>query len=384
MLALALGHVVNDIQGGALPICLPQLKELFGLSYSQLAAIVLLQNVMSSVIQPVFGYLTDRYSLVRWLPFCAALSCAGFAFVGWAPSYIMVLCIVVVVSLGSATFHPQASKTVNFLSGLHNKASNMGIFMVGGNLGLAAGSIMMTFLLSLEGGLDNTIYFVLPGLLAFACMHKAMPDFKRVNIEHKKQVEATTTRSSSRIPYFALFLILFYIFMRSTINAGISTYIPIFFIKYKGFDQVMAGTLVSAFLIGGAVGTYTGALISDKYGVRKILIGSVTICIPAIASITWVNSYFLAIIVVFVSGFCIIGSFATTTIITQCLLPNNVGMASGLSIGMSVGFGGVGVTILGFIADSFTLPFVMQIMAFLPIICVITGILVPIPAILRK
>ena len=83
VVALALGHLVTDMQAGALPIVLPQLKELFSLSYSQLAAIVLLQNIMSSVIQPAFGYLTDRRSLPRFLPLCAALAGAGFAFVGW-------------------------------------------------------------------------------------------------------------------------------------------------------------------------------------------------------------------------------------------------------------------------------------------------------------
>ena len=82
VVALALGHLVTDMQAGALPIVLPQLKELFSLSYSQLAAIVLLQNIMSSVIQPAFGYLTDRRSLPRFLPLCAALAGAGFAFVG--------------------------------------------------------------------------------------------------------------------------------------------------------------------------------------------------------------------------------------------------------------------------------------------------------------
>ena len=80
VVALALGHLVTDMQAGALPIVLPQLKELFSLSYSQLAAIVLLQNIMSSVIQPAFGYLTDRRSLPRFLPLCAALCLCGLGF----------------------------------------------------------------------------------------------------------------------------------------------------------------------------------------------------------------------------------------------------------------------------------------------------------------
>ena len=83
VIALALGHLVTDLQAGALPIVLPHLKELFALSYSQLAFIVLTQNVTSSVIQPLFGYITDKKSLPAMLPFCAAMAGAGFAFVGW-------------------------------------------------------------------------------------------------------------------------------------------------------------------------------------------------------------------------------------------------------------------------------------------------------------
>ena len=116
VVALALGHLVTDMQAGALPIVLPQLKELFSLSYSQFGGDCAAANIMSSVIQPAFGYLTDRRSLPRFLPLCAALAGAGFAFVGWVSSYTLLLCTVIFISLASATYHPQASKTVNFLS----------------------------------------------------------------------------------------------------------------------------------------------------------------------------------------------------------------------------------------------------------------------------
>lgn len=124
------------------------------------------------------------------LPFCAAMAGAGFAFVGWVPSYILLMCTVVIIGMASATYHPQASKTVNFLSSDNNKAANMGIFSLGGNAGMAVGSILMAFLLTLPGGLHNTMYFVLPGLLVFGLMMKYMPEYKRVNLEHNLKVQA--------------------------------------------------------------------------------------------------------------------------------------------------------------------------------------------------
>ena len=154
IISLTLGHLVTDLQAGALPIVLPHLKEMFSLTYAQMAAIVLTQNVTSSVIQPVFGYITDKRSLPTFLPFCAALAGAGFSAIGWATSYTMILMTVIIIGVSSATYHPQASKTVNFLSADNAKAQNMGIFSLGGKAGMAVGSMMMTFLLALEGGIQ--------------------------------------------------------------------------------------------------------------------------------------------------------------------------------------------------------------------------------------
>ena len=372
------------MQAGALPIVLPHLKSLFALSYTQLASIVLLQNIMSSVIQPVFGYITDKKSLPVLLPYCAALAGAGFAFVGWVPSYPLLLATVVFISLASATYHPQASKTVNFLSDDGTKGRNMGIFSLGGNAGMAVGSMLMTLLLGFRGGLHNTMYFVIPGLLVFSLIMGQMQSFKQANLEHlAAQAKKQVTASAAAMSRFGLLLILLYIFLRSTIHTGISTYLPLFFMNFRGFEPVFASSLVSGFLLGGVAGTYTGAVLSDRLGARKILLGSIMFSIPAIGSITFVSAPWAAMAAVMTAGFFIIGSFATTILLAQALLPNNVGMASGLTIGFSVGMGGFGVTLLGYLADIYGLPFVMGLLALLPILAAFVALWIPIPEKLR-
>ena len=385
VVALALGHLVTDLQAGALPIVLPHLKELFALSYSQLAFIVLTQNITSSVIQPLFGYITDKKSLPGMLPFCAAMAGAGFAFVGWVPAYALLMCTVVVIGVASATYHPQASKTTNFLSTDKNKAANMGLFSLGGNAGMAAGSLLMAFLLTLPGGLHNTMYFVLPGLLVFGLMMKYMPEYKRVNLEHNLMVqEAKKSGAALKIPYAGLVLLLFFIFMRSTIHTGLSTYLPLFFINFRGVQPEFASLLVSCFLLGGVAGTYIGAVLSDRLGARRIILGSIMCSIPAIWLITNVTQPQLVLAAVALAGFAIIGSFATTTILAQTMLPNNVGMAAGLTIGFSVGMGGFGVTLLGFLADYYGLPFVMGVITVLPVLAAIAAVKIPIPQGMQK
>ena len=385
VVALALGHLVTDLQAGALPIVLPHLKELFALNYSQLAFIVLTQNVTSSVIQPLFGYITDKKSLPGMLPFCATMAGAGFAFVGWVPAYWLLMCTVVVIGMASATYHPQASKTTNFLSTDKNKAANMGLFSLGGNAGMAAGSLLMAFLLTLPGGLHNTMYFVLPGLLVFGLMMKYMPEYKRVNLEHNLMVQATKKSGAAlKIPYAGLALLLFFIFMRSTIHTGLSTYLPLFFINFRGVQPEFASLLVSCFLLGGVAGTYIGAVLSDRLGARRIILGSIMCSIPAIWLITNVTQPQLVLAAVALAGFAIIGSFATTTILAQTMLPNNVGMAAGLTIGFSVGMGGFGVTLLGFLADYYGLPFVMTVITVLPVLAAIAAFKIPIPQGMQK
>ncbi len=384
VIALALGHMVTDLQAGALPIVLPHLKELFALSYSQLAFIVLTQNITSSVIQPLFGYITDKKSLPAMLPFCAAMAGAGFALIGWVPAYALLMCTVVIIGVASATYHPQASKTTNFLSTDKNKAANMGIFSLGGNAGMAAGSLLMAFLLTLPGGLHNTMYFILPGLLVFGLMMKYMPEYKRVNLEHNLRVQAAKKSGVvQKIPYAGLAFVLLFIFLRSTIHTGLSTYLPLFFINFRQADSTFAGMLVSFFLLGGVAGTYIGAVLSDRLGARRIILGSVLCSIPAIWLIANVTMP-AALAAVALAGFSIIGSFATTTILAQTMLPNNVGMAAGLTIGFSVGMGGFGVTILGFLADYYGLPFVMGLITMLPVLAAVVAFKIPIPEQMRR
>lgn len=385
VLGLVLGHLVTDLQGGALPIVLPHLKEIFALSYSQLAAIVLTQNITSSVIQPLFGYLTDKKSLPQLLPYCAALAGAGFAAVGWVSSYEFLLLAVIFIGIASATYHPQASKTVNFLSTKAAKAKNMGLFSLGGNAGMAFGSLGMAFLISLPGGLHNTIYFLLPGLLVFGLMLKCMPAYIQVNQAYNNRRQAAEVKhTDNNIPYLGLLFLLLFIFLRSTIHTGLSTYLPLFFMKFRSCDSSFASMLVSGFLLGGVAGTYIGAVLSDRLGARKIILGSIVCSIPAIWLINLAVSPVTALAAVILAGFAIIGSFATTIILAQSLLPNNVGMAAGLTIGFSVGMGGFGVTLLGILADNWGLPLVMQLITWLPVAAAIIAVWIPIPAELRK
>lgn len=380
VLAIILGHLVTDLQSGALPIALPFLKEMFSLNYTQMAFIVLVQNVMTSVIQPFFGYITDKKSLPHFLSWTAALGGAGLVFVGYSTSYLMLLAAVTFISLASATYHPQASKTCNLLSNSSNKARNMGYFSVGGNGGMAIGSFMMTYLAVREGGLHNCVYFIIPGVLVFILLQHAMPEFKRVNFEYNKlNAEKKKDTAGLGISYASVVFMLLYIFLRSTVHSSIHTYLPVYFMKFRGFDTVTASNLVTLFLLSGVVGTLCGAILTDKLGPKKIIVGSILLSAIPVGFVPYATTPIAAFIAVSMAGFFIISSFATTVVVVQGMLPNNVGMASGLTIGFSVGMAGFGVTVLGYLADTFGLPTVLYSLVVLPVLAALIASRIPIP-----
>lgn len=366
LLLLALGHLTTDLSQGALPVLLPFLKEAFTLTYAQVGYIVLTQNITSSVIQPLFGYITDKISLPWLIPFGVLLSGLGMAITGYSPSYMALLFVVTITGLGIASFHPQGSKTVHFISTPATKGRDQGFFSVGGNLGGALGSLFMTILLSLHGSLSNTAFFIVPAVLLFPVLLHELPKLS-LTLPQTKQDKQMKAEQKQPLNYGLLSILLFYIFVRSTIHTGLTTYIPLYYINYLAGDAIYASYLVSIFLLAGVAGTYLGGLLSDKYGRKNIILFSMIASFPLIAALPYTNGL-LTIIVISLAGAVLISSFATTIVLAQEMMPGRVGMASGLTIGFSIGLGGFGTTIMGYVADHFGVPMVFTILSILPLV----------------
>jgi FSR family fosmidomycin resistance protein-like MFS transporter len=360
---LALSHAVTDLSQGALPVLLPFLKNAFGLTYAQVGVIVLAQNFTSSVIQPLFGYITDRLSLPWLLPLGVILSGIGMAVTGLVGSYHLLLFTVIVAGLGIAAFHPQASKGAHFVSAGPNKGRNMGIFSVGGNLGHACGAIFMTMLLTLPGVTDNTLYFCLPAALATLLLWL---NLKQVSPEDAPRTAAgTKTASRSPLPHVLLTILLLFIFLRSSIHAGLTTYIPLYYVDYLSGSPIYASYLLSVFLLAGVAGTFTGGTLSDRIGRKTVIMGSMLLTLPLLSLIQYTSGV-ATLALMAVIGFTLISSFVTTLVLAQEMMPGYEAMAAGLTIGFSIGLGGVGATLFGYAADYYGVPIIFTILAVLP------------------
>jgi FSR family fosmidomycin resistance protein-like MFS transporter len=364
LLLIATSHGFADLSVGALPILLPFFKNAFGLSYTQVGFIILTQNFTSSMIQPVFGYITDRLPLPWFIPVGLLLAGVGTAATGLATSYHVLLAIVILTGLGSAAFHPQAAKAIHAISAIQTRGRSMSVYSLGGNLGQACGSIFMMMLLTLPGSLSNTLYFCLPAVILSGLLWRNLPRISPV----KQPLNATERKSTvnTPIPYTLLGILLLYIFFRSSIAAGLTTYIPLYYADYLGGSHQYASFLLSGYLLSGVPGTYIGGILGDKYGRKTVIMGSMVLVLPLLTLLKYAAGFWTFPLVVAI-GFVYIASFSSTIVLAQEMMPGHEGLGASLTLGFSAGLGGIAVTLLGYIADYFGVPSVFTTIAIIPL-----------------
>lgn len=368
---------------GALPVIIPEIRDAFNLSYFAVGILVMVSNISSSVIQPLFGLWSDLRSSDWLLPVGCLLSLVGIGLAGISPHYALVLLAVLMSGLGVAAYHPEASKTARFLSG-HRKASSMAVFSVGGNLGFGLGPLLGTVFLT-WAGLRGSMLFLLIGLPMSFFLWRSLPVIReRMNqqqvpanaqetTEGKGEGSASLEDTGKGKSLLPLILLLLYVIARSWIHFGLVTYIPFYYQDYLHGDPAKGGYVLSAFLIAGAVGTLVGGPLADAVGGRRVIIGSMVMIGPLIFAFLH-SSGFWAYVVVSLLGAVIVSTFAITVVLGQELLPNHVGVASGLMLGFAIGTGGIGVTLLGWIADHFGIIVTIKAIGLLSLVGIATSL----------
>jgi FSR family fosmidomycin resistance protein-like MFS transporter len=373
---LSAGHLVTDINQGALPALLPFFKEALNLSYTMSGLIVLSSNLTSSIIQPVFGHLSDRRPIGWFLPLAPFIACLGLSVTGFVSRFPLLLLCVVLMGIGISSFHPEGFKTAYFFTG-DKKATGMSIFAVGGSLGFAIGP-MLALTLANAYGLRGTIGLILPGILiAMILLFNISMLSTPVESAHKE------TRKEAKIPLskdqkMSFFLLISLATFRAWAQIGLVTYIPFYYIDYLKGNPLYAGRLVTTFLMAGALGTLIGAPLADRWGHKKFLLTTLILSSPLLL-LFYYSSGLLSFIILGITGMVLISTFALSTVMAQALLPQHLGMASGMLVGFTMSAGGLGVTVLGAIADAWGVPMAIKSIFVLPLIAFGLGLLVKYP-----
>jgi FSR family fosmidomycin resistance protein-like MFS transporter len=363
---LSLTHLVTDINQGAIPALLPFMKEALGLSYTAAGMVLLASNLTSSIIQPVFGYLSDLRPKIWLIPLGVLTAGIGIGLSGLSPNYTVLLLLVILGGLGVAAFHPEGFKTAHFFIG-QKKASGMSIFAVGGNLGFALGPFTLTYLVT-HYSLAATLAYCFPGMI-IAIIFMFILNKLRYQSPEPKKVSALSKPQQAG-SFGKLVILILIVTMRSWMQMGLVSYIPFYYINYLKGDPLLAGKMVTTFLISGTIGTLAGAPLADRWGHKNFITLTMFLMVPLLFLFLNVQGWG-TFIVLALSGFVLISSFSVTVVMAQDLLPGKLGMASGLMVGFAIGTGGLGVTLLGLVADFWGVPAALHSMAIMPVIGVL-------------
>ena len=370
---LALGHMVIDINQGSLAVILPFLKDSLRLTYAATGAIVLMANITSSIIQPLFGFLADKTAR-RWLlPLSVFLSSLGLAFTGLAPSYEMVLLLVMITGFGVAAYHPEGYRTATAVAG-ERKATGVSIFSTGGNIGIALGPPLATALLT-GFGMSGTLGMLVPGVLVSGLLLAVLPS---LSAPAPTVARVQATRKGAETMVGAMSLLVLVVAIRSWTQLGFTTFMPFYWREVLHGDPRLVGTLLAVFLGSGVVGTLVSGPIADRVGVRRYVVSVFLLAVPIAVAFLFVQGV-LVFVLLGLLGFVLVSTFTVSVVLGQAYLPRNPGMASGLIVGFAIGAGGLGASALGWVADHWGLTRALWISALMPLAGFLVALALPEP-----
>jgi FSR family fosmidomycin resistance protein-like MFS transporter len=358
MAVLSTGHGATDFAGGVLPALLPFLHDKFDLSYTLSAALILASSISSSVIQPLFGLWSDRRGALWLLPTGVALAGIGMALAADAPRYWLIVVLVVVSGIGTAAYHPEGSKFAAYVSGAR-RASGMALFSIGGNLGYALGPVAATGL-AVWLGLRGELLVAVPCLVVAAALAALMPYLRGF-----APLASATHHEVGRNRPRAMGVLVAMVGFRSLAWFGLITFVPLWDVA-QGHSKSYGGRELAVMLFAGGVGTLALGPLADRFGSRAVLIATQAFVGPLVLLYIWVGGI-PGTMALSVIAACVVGTFGVTMVMSQQYLPRSIGMASGLTIGLSIGLGGIAAVVLGAIADGISLRTAFYVVAAAPV-----------------
>ncbi|MBX9931999.1 MAG: MFS transporter [Methylobacterium sp.] len=367
--ALSVSHMLNDLVQSVLAAIYPILKAEFRLDFGQIGLITLVFQATASVLQPLIGLFTDR----RPMPFSLAVgmgsSLVGLVLLSVAWSYGLLLVAAGLVGLGSAIFHPEASRVARLASGGRYGLAQS-IFQVGGNAGTALGPLLAA-LLVVPHGQASVVWFALAALTGIILL-------TTVGAWYRKNLSDHPSGSSSEIPsnrpvfprrrtVATIGILLVLIFSKYFYMASFSSYYTFYLIHRFGVPIGQSQVYLFVFLGAAAAGTILGGPIGDRFGRKPVIWGSILGILPLTLALPHANLFWTVVLTVPI-GFILASAMPAILVYAQELLPGRIGLVGGLFFGFAFGMGGLGAAVLGELADRTSIEFVYALCAYLPFI----------------
>lgn len=345
LLALMTGHFVNDMFAAVLPMLYPIVKREFGVSNADVGFLTLAYTASSSLLQPFFGHLSDRFQN-RWLaPLILAWSAVWVSSYGLADSYWVLFGVAALAGVGSGAYHPLGASAASRVTDPRARNSALSVYTVGGTTGYALGPLIAVAVLSWFGA-RGTIVFLIPGAFGVALLARQMGAVMRSSAIRAASQPAEQQKP---IPFRSLARVVGVVMLRSWSFLALVQFVPVWYAD-MGYSRGVYGSLTTTMIVSGVAGTLAGGALADRIGGRFVIIGSQLLCVPALIAFVQFPGA-AAFIFGAIFGLLSDSSLSVTLAAAQRLLPGRTGIASGVILGLGFITSGVGVPITGYVAD---------------------------------
>lgn len=374
LFVLSLGHGCADLCSGALFALLPFLVVERHYSYAAAGVFALTASVAGALFQPLVGAHGDRSEAHWLLPGGLVLSGLGIGAVGFATSYPLTLLAVAVCSAGVAAYHPEGARWARHASSSRVTA-DMSVFSVGGGVGFALGPLVVAAALA-PLGLHGTPIIALIPVAAAVVVGVTLRRFRGKPVgEHPLHRQAEVLGSEWRP--FACLAALFCV--ASGVAIGLLTYVPLFLVQARATSPAASNVMTSVLLAAAAAGTLLGGFGAQRLGRRFVLVVPQLVLVPAIALLPSL-SYGAMIPLIIIIGVAVNANVGIALVLAQEYLPAHMGLATGLTIGVCGGAGGLIVAALGLLGDAAGPSSVLYALAALPLVVAVLASRLPRPA----
>ncbi len=368
LLALSGAHLLNDLIQSMIPAMYPLFKEAYGLDFVQIGLITLAFQVTSSLLQPLLGFVTDRkpwpYAMVAGM----AATLSGLLGMAFAGSYGVLLVSAAMVGLGSAVFHPEATRMARHAAA-GEQGFAQGIFQIGGHAGYAVGPLLAAMIV-VPRGQTSLAWISVVAIAAMVLM--AWTGARYVEMRRSQAAAGKANPVGTAAPdlavrhvLMAMAILIVLLLSKNAYTAAFTSYYTFYLIERFGVSVQFSQLMLFLYLFVGAIGVIAGGMVGDRIGRYRVILISILGSLPFALLLPYANLFWTGVLSVVIS-LIMASAFASILIYAIDLVPHRVGLVGGLFYGLAFGLGGLAAAALGLLADNMGIIAVFKLCAALP------------------
>lgn len=345
-LTVAVLHGLNDAYAAFLHPLLPRIMDRLGLSIALAATLAMTLSLAASLVQPVMGWLADRYGRRLFVVLGPAISGIFLSLIGVAPTFALLLVCLALGGLGSAAFHPPGASMAARVAEGKGSGARFSVFSFGGAAGYAVGPLAAVGLVAAVG-LERLWIAMVPVLLIAAAAWTVLPAGRSERATAQPPKPATVLRML-RGPLGLIFGI-------SAIGAFLQrvflTMQPII-VHEAGGSETLGAVSLSVYLGGQAIGTLASGMLTDRMDRRTLLIGLSLAAVPAhLVAFSMPAGAAMALVVTAIAGSLNMALLPPIVVMAQEAVPSGAAFTSGIVMGLAWATGSIGVLGTGLLGD---------------------------------